>query len=250
MTVSSAMKSDEHRSGGRVTLWMWIRAVFVIAFVPALALFLPAWTLNWPMAWVYVAMSIVFFAGSRAIVARIHPDTLAERGKMLDHADAKQWDRTLALFVGLLGPLTTYILAGLVHRFGWGADVPLWAQLVALGVYVVCYVIGSWALVANRFFSSVVRIQTDRGHTVVSSGPYAIVRHPGYSSAAISYLALPILLGAYWAIIPALVTIALLVVRTTLEDRTLRAELLGYEEYTQKTRYRLIPASGSEGRST
>jgi protein-S-isoprenylcysteine O-methyltransferase Ste14 len=241
MTVSYATKSDENRPSGRVTPWMWIRAVFVIAFVPALALFLPAWTLNWPMAWVYVAMSITFFAGSRAIVACVHPDTLAERGKMLDHADAKQWDRALSPLVGLLGPLATYILAGLVHRFGWGANVPLWAQLAALGVYVVCYVIGSWALVANRFFSGVVRIQTERGHTVVSSGPYAVVRHPGYSSAAISYLALPILLGAYWAIVPAVVTIVLLVVRTALEDRTLRAELPGYEEYTQKTRYRLIP---------
>jgi protein-S-isoprenylcysteine O-methyltransferase Ste14 len=220
---------------------MWMRAIFVIGFVPALALFLPAWTLNCPMAWVYVAMNIVFFAGSRAIVARVHPDTLAERGRMLDHADAKQWDRKLSLFVGLLGPLATYILAGLVHRYGWGADVPLWAQLVALGVYVVCYVIGSWALVANRFFSGVVRIQIDRGHTVVSSGPYAIVRHPGYSSAVISYQALPILLSAYCAIAPAVVTITLLIVRTALEDRTLRAELPGYEEYAQKTRYRLIP---------
>lgn len=241
MALSSATKPDQHRSSGRVTPWMWMRAIFVIGFVPALALFLPAWTLNWPMAWVYVAMNIVFFVGSRAIVARVHPDTLVERGKMLAHADAKQWDRTLSLFVALLGPLATYILAGLVHRYGWGADVPLWAQLVALGLYVMCCVIGSWALVANPFFSSVVRIQTDRGHTVVSSGPYAIVRHPGYSSAAISYLALPILLGAYWAITPAVVTIALLVGRTALEDRTLRAELPGYEEYTQKTRYRLIP---------
>ena len=241
MAISSATKSDKHRSSGRVTPWMWMRTMFVIGFVPALALFLPAWTLNWPMAWLYVALNIFFFAGSRAIVARVHPDTLAERGKMLDHADAKKWDRTLSVSVGLLGPLATYILAGLVHRYGWGVDVPLWAQLVALGVYAVCYVIGSWALVANRFFSGVVRIQIDRGHKVVSSGPYAIVRHPGYSSAAISYLALPILLGAYWAIAPALVTIALLIVRTALEDRTLRAELPGYEEYTQKTRYRLIP---------
>ncbi len=241
MTVSSATKSDRHRSNGRVTPWMWLRAILLLGFVPALALFLPAWTLNWPMAWVYVAMNIVFFVGSRAIVARVHPDTLVERGKLLDHADAKPWDRILSPFVGLLGPLATYILAGLARRFGWGADVPLWAQLGALGVYVVCYVIGSWALVANRFFSGVVRIQTDRGHTVVSSGPYAIVRHPGYSSAAISYLALPILLGAYWAIIPAVVTIVLLIVRTALEDRALRAELPGYEAYTQKTRYRLIP---------
>lgn len=241
MAVSSETKSDELQSSGQVTPWMWMRAILLIGVVPALALFLPAWTLNWPMAWVYVAMSIVFFVASRAIVARVHPDTLAERGKMLDHADAKQWDRTLSPLVGLVGPLATYILAGLVHRYGWGADVPPWAQIAALGVYIVCYVIGSWALVANRFFSGVVRIQTERGHTVVTSGPYALVRHPGYASAAISYLAMPILLGAYWAVIPAVITIALLIVRTALEDRTLRAELPGYEDYTHTTRYRLIP---------
>jgi protein-S-isoprenylcysteine O-methyltransferase Ste14 len=193
------------------------------------------------MAWVLVVVNLVSFAVSRGIVARVHPDTLAERGKLLDHADAKAWDRKLAPFVGLLGPLAIYIVAGLVQRFGWGADVPQWAQLAALGIYMVSYVFGSWALVANRFFSGVVRIQTDRGHTVVSSGPYAIVRHPGYASAVIANLALPILLGAYWAIVPAVVTIALLVVRTALEDRTLRAELPGYEAYTQVTRYRLVP---------
>lgn len=103
------------------------------------------------MAWVYVTMNIVFFAGSRVIAARVHTDTLAERGKMLDHAEAKQWDRTLSLFVGLLGLLAIYILAGLVHRFGWGTDVPLLAQLVALGVYVMCYVIGRgrWSQTAS-----------------------------------------------------------------------------------------------------
>ena len=110
-----------------------------------------------------------------------------------------------------------------------------------MGVYVVSYMIGSWALVANRFFSTVVRMQAERGHTVVSSGPYAVVRHPGYSTAAICYLAMSIILGAYWAIIPAMVTIVLLVIRTILEDRTLRAELPGYEAYTHRTRYRLIP---------
>jgi protein-S-isoprenylcysteine O-methyltransferase Ste14 len=240
MSESISMKSEKPLAG-QVTVWMWVRAVLIIGCLPALALFLPAGTTDWPMAWIYVGLTIVSFAGSRLVVARLHPDTLVERGKMLDHADAKAWDRKLSFTMGLLGPLATYITAGLAYRFGWGAAVPLWAQLGALGVYAVCCVTGSWALVVNRFFSGVVRIQTDRGHTVVSSGPYAIVRHPGYSSAAIGYLALPVLLGAYWALVPAAVTIALLVLRTALEDRTLREELPGYEAYTQKTSYRLVP---------
>jgi protein-S-isoprenylcysteine O-methyltransferase Ste14 len=241
MTISSTTQSDEHGSGGRITFWMWLRAGFVVGVVPGLALFLPAWTLNWLMAWLYVILSIVAFAVSRAIVARLHPDMLLERGKMLDHPDAKQWDKALSPLMGLLAPLTILIVAGFSHRLGWGADVPFWAQWTALGVCVLGYALGSWAMATNRFFSGVVRVQTDRGHTVVSSGPYAIVRHPGYSSAAIANLTLPILLGAYWAFIPALVTVALMVVRTALEDRTLRAELPGYEDYTHRTRYRLVP---------
>jgi protein-S-isoprenylcysteine O-methyltransferase Ste14 len=240
-SASNVTKSDEYLSNGRVTPWMWIGGLFLSAGVTALALFLPAWTLNWPMAWIFIVLSSILYTGSRVIAIRAHPDTMVERWKMLDHADAKQWDRILSLLVGMLGPIAIYILAGLAHRFDWGADVPFWAQLSAMGVYVVSYMIGSWALVANRFFSTVVRMQAERGHTVVSSGPYAVVRHPGYSTAAINYLAMPIILGAYWAIIPAMVTIVLLVIRTILEDRTLRAELPGYEAYTHRTRYRLIP---------
>lgn len=221
--------------------WHWIRAVLVVAVVPGAALFFSAWTLSWLEAWLYLGVSLVFFAGSRAMVARIHPDTLIERGKMMDHPDAKSWDKVLAPIVGLFGPLATLVVGGLGHRFGWGAPVPVWARWTALGVFVVCWVIGSWALVTNRFFSGVVRIQTDRGHTVVSGGPYAIVRHPGYSTAVITSLALPVLLGELWAFLPAVLTISLLVVRTSLEDRTLRAELPGYAEYAHRTRFRLIP---------
>lgn len=238
---SSMSGPSNPHSAGRISLWQWVRAVLLIAVVPGLALFLSAWTLNWPTAWLYLGLSVVFFAASRAIVARVHPDTLGERAKMLDHADAKTWDQALSPLVGLLGPLATLIVAGLVHRFGWGATVPLWARGTALAIFVLCYGIGSWALVTNRFFSGVVRIQHDRGHTVVTTGPYAIVRHPAYSSAILSYIALPFFLEALWAVLPAAVTIALLVVRTALEDRTLRAELPGYEEYTRQTRFRLIP---------
>jgi len=108
-------------------------------------------------------------------------------------------------------------------------------------VLVLSSLFGTWAMLANRFFSAVVRIQTDRGHTVVTTGPYRFVRHPGYAAGVLGYLAMPLLLNSLWASILALLTIALIIVRTKLEDDTLQAELPGYVDYTQQTRYRLLP---------
>jgi protein-S-isoprenylcysteine O-methyltransferase Ste14 len=99
----------------------------------------------------------------------------------------------------------------------------------------------TWAESVNKFFEPTVRIQTDRGHTVIDSGPYALVRHPGYLAAGLLVLGLPLSLGSYWALVPAALSNVLLVVRTALEDRTLREELPGYKEYTQRVRYRLVP---------
>ena len=99
----------------------------------------------------------------------------------------------------------------------------------------------TWAESVNKFFEPTVRIQTDRGHKVIDTGPYALVRHPGYVAACLLFMGMPLALGSLWALIPAVLSCLLLVVRTILEDRTLREELSGYEEYTQRVRYRLIP---------
>jgi len=127
------------------------------------------------------------------------------------------------------------------NRWGGSPQLPLTLELVAFAVVIASYLFSTWAMVVNRFFSAVVRIQTDRGHTVVTTGPYRFVRHPGYAGGAIGYLVTPFALGALWVLIPALLTIAALVIRTALEDRTLQAELPGYAGHAQKTRYRLLP---------
>ena len=141
------------------------------------------------------------------------------------------------VYVGLYGPLAFCIVIGLDRRWQWSP--PL--QLTALIVVASGMAFAIWAFVANQFFSAVVRIQKDRGHAVVTSGPYRFVRHPGYAGGALSYVAAPVMLGTLWALIPAAPLIAALVVRTALEDRTLRDELAGYAEYTQKVCYRLVP---------
>ncbi|MGZ9223107.1 MAG: methyltransferase family protein, partial [Anaerolineales bacterium] len=114
-------------------------------------------------------------------------------------------------------------------------------KIIALIVIILGFLFGSWAMVENRFFSGVVRIQKDRGHHVISSGPYRFVRHPGYAGALWTYVFLPMLLDSIWALIPAFLVIGVLVLRTALEDKTLQEELPGYKEFARKTRYRLIP---------
>ena len=133
------------------------------------------------------------------------------------------------------------MVAGLDHRFAWTSWFPQWLQVVALLVGILGLVLGSWAMVENRFFSAVVRIQQDRDHTVCRSGPYRWIRHPGYAGGVVWFLITPVVFNSAWAFIPSLVSAIFTVVRTALEDKTLRAELPGYQEYCNRTRYRLLP---------
>jgi protein-S-isoprenylcysteine O-methyltransferase Ste14 len=143
--------------------------------------------------------------------------------------------------VAIYGPLVTLVVAGLDRRWGWRPEVPwVWA-LIGAALLVLASAFAAYAMLTNRFFSAVVRIQRERGHTVVTAGPYRWVRHPGYAGGVACHLAMPILLGSLWALIPGVLTAGLTVLRTALEDRTLRAELPGYSEYARRTRYRLLP---------
>jgi protein-S-isoprenylcysteine O-methyltransferase Ste14 len=154
--------------------------------------------------------------------------------------DAKPWDKKLAplLTAGLVLGL---IAAGLEARSGWAARFPPAVKLASLLVILFGFALGTWALVENRFFSGVVRIQAERGHRVVDQGPYRYIRHPGYAGAFWSCLMIPPFLDSRWAFVPILMTLGVLLVRTALEDRTLHDELPGYREYAQKTHYRLFP---------
>jgi protein-S-isoprenylcysteine O-methyltransferase Ste14 len=211
-----------------------------LLLAPAL-LFLSAGTWNWPLAWVAVALQLAATIGSRLIVLKRNPDTLRERAQFASSEGTPTWDRVLGPIVGLLGPVAILVVAGLDHRLGWSTLVPRWAQTVATLVLAVGYAVAVWAMMVNRFFSAVARIQEDRGQVVVKDGPYHYVRHPSYAGAVMSYLALPIMLDAAWALIPSLGVIVAVVLRTQLEDQLLQEELDGYRRYTEETPYRLIP---------
>lgn len=216
-----------------------IQMIFFILVIPFLPLLVSRrW--DWWEAWVYAAVSILGFAISRGLAARRHPDLLAERARFLQHEDAKTWDKTLAPLVGLGGGLIP-LVAGLDRLFEWSPTFSLPVKILSLAVLLAGYVLASYALIENRFFSGMVRIQAERGHRVVSGGPYRWMRHPGYAGALMAYLAAPLFLDSLWAFLPAVFLTVVLVIRTTLEDSALQAELDGYREYARRVRYRLLP---------
>jgi protein-S-isoprenylcysteine O-methyltransferase Ste14 len=201
-------------------------------------LFLSAGRLDWPQAWGFVAAYGLFLIGYTLWTARNDPGQLNERSQK--GANVKRWDQVIlsVYAVLLLGMLVT---AGLdAGRFRWATAPPLWQGLGWLGLAVAGALIG-WAAYTNTYLSRYVRIQSDREQQVVSRGPYRTIRHPMYTGVILFMLGIPLALGSLWALLPGGLIGGLFVLRTALEDRALQAELPGYREYAQKTRYRLVP---------
>ncbi len=188
-----------------------------------------AWVFVALTALVLVVMSTVLSPGRELIEERLNPKE-----------GVKGWDK---LYMALSAPLyfVALILGGLDARFGWTRNMPLWFYWVGAVVFLAGNAILLWARYTNRFFSSMVRIQADRGQTVCNEGPYRIVRHPGYAGGILMALGMGVVLGSWWACVPQLLAALLLVWRTSKEDPTLQAELPGYKEYTRVTKYRLVP---------
>lgn len=222
---------------------LWSGALRLVLIVPIMlgTLLLTAGRWAWWEAWAYTITGLLVLIGSRVFLILKHPDLALERASAHEMEDVKEWDRFLMPFTALIGPLLSWIVAGLDQRFGWSPDLPNWIQIIALILLQMGSLIGSWAMIVNRYFSSQVRIQTDRGQTVVSEGPYRFVRHPGYAGGLLSWLAAPVFFSSWWVLFPMVLVITASVIRTALEDRTLREELPGYEEYAQQTKYRLVP---------
>jgi protein-S-isoprenylcysteine O-methyltransferase Ste14 len=153
----------------------------------------------------------------------------------------KSWDKPIVFVVVLLGPIATWGTAGLDTRFHWSADMGWSAVAAGTVTGLLAVLLIAWAMRTNRFFSAIVRIQKDRGHIVVSSGPYRFVRHPAYTGMAAFTLVTPLILNSRWAFAPAVTTVMLHLLRTVLEDRTLQRELDGYADYARKVKYRLVP---------
>jgi protein-S-isoprenylcysteine O-methyltransferase Ste14 len=217
-----------------------IQLLIVVVILPLLPMLI-SWRWDWWEAWVFALILFLGFILSRALAARKHPDIIAERADSIDKEDAKPWDKVLAPAMAL-GGLFIPLLAGLDERFHWSPEpFSLPVKLMAIIVLVLAYIFSSWAMIENAYFSGVVRLQTDRGHTVCTTGPYRWMRHPGYAGAFWSYLAMPLILDSAWGFIPVALLLVVTIVRTRLEDRTLQEELPGYREYAERVKYRLFP---------
>jgi len=219
-----------------VVRWSIRETMGLVMFVPFL--FWPAGTWNWPMAWALIVVTAMWIIGTAIVTIPRHPELLAER--VGPRKGAKGWDTAILGVIGVM-MLAKLAVAGLDIRFGWTGGLPLWAEIAGLVAAMVGYGLVVWATGSNAFFSQVVRIQTERGPTVVTGGPYQFVRHPSYIGMMLAELGTSAMLGSWLALIPGGISAALIILRTVLEDRILLAELAGYKEFAKNTRYRLVP---------
>jgi len=218
----------------------WFGIVVVSLSIP-LALLACGGDFGWWQAWIYSLLFVAASIGGRIWAEQRHPGLMTERQNIESLQGAKAWDKVLAPLMALSIGFPLVIVAGLDHRYGWSPEFPSWLVLLGFILISLGYAFAAWALAENRFFSSVVRIQTDRGHVVCDRDPYRIVRHPGYAGSILPLLGIVLALGSVWALIPAAAALIITVIRTVLEDRTLQEELPGYQDYAQRVRYQLIP---------
>lgn len=218
----------------KISLQMILVRWIVLTFLFAILIFLPAGTLNWPEGWLLLGM---YTAGSLVIgswMMKNDPDWLAERFAF--KTSGMGWDQALLSLIGI-SFISIFIISGISHAdgyiSGWGFEALGFLGLVLAFAFVFP------VLKVNPYITRMVKVS--KGQKVISTGPYSVVRHPMYAGAIVFYLSIPLALGSFYALIPALCGAALFVLRTYMEDRTLRKGLKGYEEYCDRTRYRLVP---------
>ena len=212
--------------------------VVILLGVQAAILFLAAGRLNWTWAWVFLGIYLVSVSINSAFMLRTSPETVAERGRP---KEMKDWDKVVGGLWSLAQFLVLPLVSALDVRFGWTREISAAWHIAGAVVFAVGLGLFGWAMITNAYFSTAVRIQSDRGQTVCRNGPYRFVRHPGYAGTLVQSLGIPFLLGSLWALIPGITAAALIIIRTSLEDSMLQAELPGYRDFVQEVHYRIIP---------
>jgi len=207
--------------------------------IQGILFFVSAGHFNIPRAWIFFSIAFTMALINSIILYRHAPDLLNQRGEL--KKDVKTWDKVLLLIYFSVLLLIIPVIAGLdVGRFTWsGLGIPFMVLGIALYLFSNLFIL--WSMLTNRHFEAMVRIQKDRDHKVISTGPYRIVRHPGYVGMALTSIIIPLIIGSLYALIPGGICFVVVIIRTNLEDKTLQNELEGYAEFTKKTRYRLLP---------
>ncbi len=232
-TAASGTAASLSPAGGSL-----IAKMIVVTFLVPVLIFGAAGRIDWPAAWIYTALRVGLFLVPTAWLARSRPELVNERASPGENV--KRWD-VLLIRAYLPFAFGVGVVAGLdAGRYGW-SSMPIWLQAIGFAGVVFGHWLPFWAMATNPFFSSHVRIQDDRGHEVVSSGPYRYVRHPGYVGTIVIWFSTGLCLGSWWSLVPAAAIGVLFVARTYLEDRTLLEELPGYVVYAEEVPSRLAP---------
>lgn len=219
-----------------------IRSVVVqtIALIIGLViLFISAGTLNWLRGWIYAGLVTIYWVISTAVMARVNPEMLNARGSVVKEG-TKDFERIWIIIYPTLTFVNLVVMGFDAVRFQW-SFMPFWLAILGIVILIPACILGAWAMVVNKFFEWAARIQDDRQHDVCTTGPYKIMRHPGYISLIGSILSYPLILGSWWGFVLTGISVVIIIIRTVLEDRMLQNELPGYKEYAKQVKYRLIP---------
>ena len=201
-------------------------------------IFLPAGSLGWRPGWVFLIVLVLAFGASALVLARVNPIIYRARSRF--QPGTKGWDKALLAFM-LPAMVAILPVAALdAGRFHW-SHVPIGLVITGYAAMLLGIALTGWAQAVNPYFEPGVRIQSERHQHVIDTGPYRFVRHPGYVAALLLFFGMALALGSYWALVPAALAAALLILRTAWEDRLLQAELAGYRDYASRVRWRLIP---------
>jgi len=217
----------------------YIAGTFLGPFILTALLFYAAGRTNIPRAWFCLIVNLIGMFGGIIIVAAYNPELLNHRGRSR-RKGTKLWDKILVRIYGLTGFYLVYYVIGWDIKYH-PPSLGIGFAVLGSALYIAGSIIMHWAMLANKHFEVTVRIQKDRNHKVVTKGPYQIVRHPGYVGAILWTISPPLIVGSAVALIPAVVSVGLLVVRTILEDRMLYRQLDGYSEYAATVKYKLLP---------
>ena len=239
--MSDSATPDSDSQGAGLTRQA-IRSILVQSILIVLGfvvLFISAGTIAWINAWIYVGLISITSVISTVVLAGVNPELLNERGTVTK-AGTKTFDKVWLAICPVFTFGNLVIMGFDAVRYQWSA-MPFWLTFVGIFMFVSAMPVATWAMAANKFFEWTVLIQNDRDQYVCTSGPYGTIRHPGYAALILALLAYPFILGSWWGFLPNLILTVIIVMRTTLEDRTLQKELPSYKEYAQKVKYRLIP---------
>jgi protein-S-isoprenylcysteine O-methyltransferase Ste14 len=212
-----------------------IANVVVVFLLQGIILFIASGTLYWNWAWFFIFVQIAVLLINYAILPK---EVIEERGR--EKKNVKKWDKIL-VGLSIIPAIGIYVLSGLDYRLSWSPDFHISMHIISLSILLLASMLFTWSMVSNKFFSTMVRIQKERGHTLVAEGPYKYVRHPGYLGYILMVIATPFALGSIYALLMSFLVMIIFIIRAAMEDRILLYELEGYREYSQKVRYKLIP---------